>query len=114
MYSQHFEFITKEIIYFLVGESTLIWHGIQGFSSVTSSEQRKVLLEMAEIDTFGICKNRILIRDPYTDSNCEDGICMFTRYVSNGGAAITSSRQNDGDHLMIQDCQESKPARRRL
>ncbi|MEC7984330.1 MAG: hypothetical protein VX278_04150 [Myxococcota bacterium] len=46
----------------------------------------------------------------YTDPNCENGICLFTEYVTNGGAGIASSRQNDGYHLMIMAAKNPSPA----
>ncbi len=45
----------------------------------------------------------------YTDPNCEHGICLFTEYVTNGGAGIASSRQNDGYHLMIMAAKNPGP-----
>ena len=45
----------------------------------------------------------------YVDPNCSDGICLFTEYVTNGGAAIASSRQNDGYHLMIMAAKNPSP-----
>jgi hypothetical protein len=45
----------------------------------------------------------------YTDPSCQYGICMFTEYVTNGGAAIASSRQNDGYHLMITAAKNPSP-----
>jgi len=35
------------------------------------------------------------------DPNCEFGVCYITEYVTDGGASISSSRVNDGFHLMI-------------
>ena len=45
----------------------------------------------------------------YVDPNCENGICLFTEYVTNGGAGIASSRQNDGYHLMIMAAKNPSP-----
>ncbi len=45
----------------------------------------------------------------YSDPNCEQGICLFTEYVTNGGAGIASSRQNDGYHLMIMAAKNPSP-----
>jgi hypothetical protein len=43
------------------------------------------------------------------DPSCQDGICLFTEYVTNGGAGIASSRQNDGYHLMIMSAKNPSP-----
>lgn len=45
----------------------------------------------------------------YPDPNCQDGICFFTEYVTNGGAGIASSRQNHGYHLMIMAAKNPSP-----
>ena len=48
-------------------------------------------------------------RCTYVDPSCENGICLFTDYVTNGGAGIASSRQNDGYHLMIMAAKNPSP-----
>ncbi len=45
----------------------------------------------------------------HTDPSCQDGICLFTEYVINGGAAIASFRQMQGYHLMIMSAKNPSP-----